>query len=131
MEDDLSGTIPSEFGNLTIMSNLNLASNDLSGPIPPALGEVAGLRRLNLASNALSGTIPPEFGNLTMMSDLNLTSNDLSGPIPARGGQDVDAAGVSRGEQLREDEWRLADRVDRAGPPRDATCRGHWTVCTR
>ena len=81
-ENDLSGSIPPELGNLASLEHLSLYNNALSGPIPPELGDLASLRWLNLGDNALTGAIPPELGNLASLEHLSLYSNALSGPIP-------------------------------------------------
>ena len=79
----LSGTIPTELGNLTNLQSLNLWNNDLSGTIPAELGNLANLQWLNLLGNDLSGSIPAELGNLTNLRELELRQNRLSGSIPA------------------------------------------------
>ncbi len=81
-DNDLSGPIPSELGNLSALQSLYLSDNDLSGPIPPELGNLSALQSLYLSDNDLSGPIPPELGNLSALQSLYLSDNDLSGPIP-------------------------------------------------
>ena len=54
----LAGTIPPEFGNMSSLVSLNLASNALSGTIPVSLGSLGSLQTLLLANNALTGSIP-------------------------------------------------------------------------
>ena len=61
---------------------VNLANNQLSGPIPPELGNLANLSRMELFGNQLSGPIPPELGNMREMAELYLYGNALSGPLP-------------------------------------------------
>ena len=78
----LSGTIPSELGNLANLTNLRLAGNQLSGPIPPELGHLANLQSLELEGSNLTGSIPPEIGNLANLAGLALHNNQLSGPVP-------------------------------------------------
>ena len=81
-ENGLSGTIPSELGNLTNLQWLEFSSNQLSGEIPEELGNLTNLGSLGLFSNQLSGEIPEELGNLTNLYGLQLSSNQLSGEIP-------------------------------------------------
>ncbi len=81
-DNQLSGQVPSELGNLTNLTELFLHNNELSGAIPPELGNLTNLRFLFLRSNELSGAIPPELGDLSSLIWLSLDSNELSGPIP-------------------------------------------------
>ena len=80
--NQLSGTIPSQLGNLTALESLDLARNQLNGIIASELGNLSQLRHLFLDDNQLSGSIPPQLGSLTALQELNLGSNQLSGSIP-------------------------------------------------
>jgi Leucine-rich repeat (LRR) protein len=53
--NSLSGSIPSEVGNLKDLLEIDLSQNHLSGPIPIELGKLAQLQVLYLAFNKLSG----------------------------------------------------------------------------
>ena len=86
-QNGLNGTIPSELSYLSKLSLLSVFSNQLSGSIPPELGHLANLEGLSLGANRLSGTVPPEFGNLTKLTLLYLHSNQLSGSIPPELGE--------------------------------------------
>ena len=81
-DNNLSGEIPPELGNLSSLEFLVLADNNLSGEIPPELGNLSNLKSLSLWSNNLSGKIPPELGNLSNLKSLSLNHSDLSGGIP-------------------------------------------------
>jgi hypothetical protein len=81
-ENQLTGPIPTEIGNLTKLNYLYINSNQLSGPIPTEIGNLTNLTELYLFDNQLSGPIPPEIGNLTKLNDLWLYNNQLSGSIP-------------------------------------------------
>ena len=80
--NDLTGSIPTEIGNLTNLTNLGLYGNDLTGSIPSEIGNLTYLISLYLSSNQLTGSIPSEIGNLTNLTDLFLSSNQLTGEIP-------------------------------------------------
>ncbi len=86
--NDLSGPIPAELANLTKLEKLILGddwwdSGGLDGPVPAWLGNLTRLKVLNLGGNALRGPIPAELGNLTQLEVLNLGGNALRGAIPA------------------------------------------------
>ena len=75
-ENGLSGSIPSEMGNLTSLEELSLQGNsitEISG-----LSEVVSLTRLSLDGNQLSGSMPSELGNLTYLTDLSLGWNNIT-----------------------------------------------------
>jgi len=80
--NNLTGSIPTELGNLTNLTQLYLYNNQLTGPIPFELGSLANLAWLDLSGNQLNGPIPAELGNLTNLIYLYLYSNQLTGPIP-------------------------------------------------
>ena len=96
--NQLSGSIPSELGNLANLEWLWLDGNQLSGSIPSELGNLPNLEWLWLAGNQLSGSIPSELGNLANLQTLDLAGNQLSGSIPSELGnlanlQTLDLAG--------------------------------------
>ena len=78
----ISGSIPPELGNLSKLRSLNLDGCFLHGSIPPELGQLTGLVHLSLSGNSLSGSIPPELGQLTNLIALTLSANELTGAIP-------------------------------------------------
>ena len=82
----ISGPIPPELGNLGNLTMLNLRGNDLAGSIPSELGALAMLDTLDLFNAGLSGAIPPSLGNLGALQRLTLGWNQLTGPIPAEMG---------------------------------------------
>ena len=62
---------------------MDLSDNQLSGEIPGELGNLAYLRELRLYGNQLSGPIPPELGSLANLEDVYLSrGNQFSGCIP-------------------------------------------------
>ena len=83
----LSGPIPETIGKLTGLTSLDLRNNNLSGPIPETIGRLGELSHLNLSYNDLSDRIPDEIGRLQKLETLDLTWNELWGGIPASIGQ--------------------------------------------
>ena len=57
------------------VTRLDLRQNQLSGEIPAELGNLASLEWLLLFGNQLSGGIPADLGNLTSLVGLGLYSN--------------------------------------------------------
>ncbi|HSO19666.1 MAG TPA: hypothetical protein VLT88_09425, partial [Desulfosarcina sp.] len=83
----LSGNIPVQLGNLSMLEALYLSNNQLEGGIPIELMGVTGLRMLYLDHNRLNGTIPTNIGSLTQLTSLYLNNNQLSGSVPDNLGQ--------------------------------------------
>ena len=81
-ENQLTGELPRELGNLTNLTRLMLPDNSITGPIPGELGNLESLARLSLRDNELTGPIPDEFGRLRELIGANLASNRLTGSIP-------------------------------------------------
>ncbi|KAF3581125.1 hypothetical protein DY000_02034377, partial [Brassica cretica] len=79
-----SGTNTSQFrrGVLDYMYGMDLSNNELSGFIPTELGDLWKLRSLNLSHNFLSSSIPSSFSNLKDIESLDLSYNKLHGSIP-------------------------------------------------
>ena len=81
---ELTGSIPSEIGNLVNLKSLDLFDNEFTGSIPPEIGNLINLTELFLHSNpGLTGSIPPQIGNLVNLTTLDLRGNELTGSIPS------------------------------------------------
>ena len=81
-DNQLSGELPAELGNLADLEVLDLGDNQLSGELPRELGNLANLRQLRLGNNQLSGELPSEFGNLSNLESLYLHNNQFIGCVP-------------------------------------------------
>lgn len=83
----LYGTTPCNWLGVTCMDGhvikLELGGNQLSGSLPSELGNLAGLSALALWDNQLGGSLPPELGNLSKLHYLYISYNPLSGPLPS------------------------------------------------
>ena len=96
-DNQLTGPIPAELGDLSSLTRLYLNDNQLTGPIPAEFGYLFSLRELWLSDNQLTGPIPAEFGYLfSLTGAVALDDNQLTGPIPA----DVAATSPASGSCL-------------------------------
>ena len=66
------------------VTGVDLNQNQLTGPIPPQLGNLSNLESLLLNANQLTGPIPVELANLSNLEELSLGGNQLTGPIPSQ-----------------------------------------------
>ena len=82
----LTGNKPCDWSGVACdtghVRSLWLVDNNLSGSISPDLGNLANLQELNLAVNQLSGNIPESLGTLVKLKGVHLQNNQLSGPLP-------------------------------------------------
>ena len=86
-ENNLSGVLPEEIGDLTRLKTLYLGYNHIAGSIPFSLCELENLEYLHLQYNSLTGSIPDKLADLFIRSSskywaIDLSSNRLSGVIP-------------------------------------------------
>jgi Leucine-rich repeat (LRR) protein len=81
-DNQLTGDIPVELGGLANLVSMWMGVNQLTGSIPAELGQLMNLQSLSLSVNLLTGGIPPEIGALAHLKDLWLDRNQLTGSIP-------------------------------------------------
>uniref|UniRef100_A0A0E0MHD8 non-specific serine/threonine protein kinase n=1 Tax=Oryza punctata TaxID=4537 RepID=A0A0E0MHD8_ORYPU len=83
VQNQLTGSIPSEIENLTGLTAILMDNNTLSGQIPNTIANLPNLLILSLSHNKLSGEIPRSIGTLEQLLKLYLQENDLTGQIPS------------------------------------------------
>ncbi len=83
-ENNLTGGIPAQLGNLTNLQGLYLYGNQLTGGIPTQLGNLTNLQYFDLEGNQLTSSIPSQLGNLTNLQQLWLQGNQFTGSIPSQ-----------------------------------------------
>ena len=84
---NVTGSIPSEFGDMERLNILELSRMSLTGSIPSSFGGLGRLDRLSLIDNQLSGSITPEVFHMTSLRELALTRNNFQGSLPSSMGQ--------------------------------------------
>ncbi|CAB9522417.1 leucine rich repeat [Seminavis robusta] len=78
-----SGTLSSEIGSFTRMTDLRLSRNlELTGTIPTEISLCASLNNLQMDNTGISGSIPSELGLLSRLQHLSLHGTYLSGSVP-------------------------------------------------
>ncbi|KAE8664148.1 Detected protein of unknown function [Hibiscus syriacus] len=80
---DLTGTIPSQLGNLSFLASLSIDDNSFHGSLPTELANLHRLKYLNFGNNSFSGEIPSWFGCFAHLQSLLLYSNNFTGVIPS------------------------------------------------
>jgi len=84
-DNNLNGTLPSELGSLPSLRALLLDSNEnIQGTIPESFKELSNLTFLDLDNNTLSGTIPEFLYGLSALLAVDLNYNDFSGTISSQ-----------------------------------------------
>lgn len=84
--DDMTGTLPSELGELNQLTYANVGRNTFTGTIPTELGHWTGIHQgFNLYANELTGAVPTQIGRLSLISKIfDLSQNSLQGTIPTQ-----------------------------------------------
>ena len=83
-DNNLSGSIPTEFADLTNLVALTIDTNNLTGPLPIELASLPMLEWAWLSGNLFTGTIPVEYGEMPNLLILSLSGNHINGEIPTQ-----------------------------------------------
>lgn len=80
---NLTGSLPRELGQFSMLQSLYLNINSLSGTIPLELGYSSSLSDIDLSENLLTGVLPPSIWNLCdKLVSLRIHGNSLLGSLP-------------------------------------------------
>lgn len=82
--NQISTAIPSGFGMMTKLEELDLELNYFVGSIPSEIFNLASLQTLYLHDNALSGTLSPSFSQMSSLAILDLDTNRITGVVPTQ-----------------------------------------------
>ncbi|XVF39976.1 hypothetical protein PTKIN_Ptkin01aG0076100 [Pterospermum kingtungense] len=82
--NNFSGTLPPELGNLVNLQQFYINSCGLSGEIPSTFANLVKLQTVWASDAAFTGKIPDFIGNnWTQLTSLRFEGNSLEGPIPS------------------------------------------------
>ncbi|CAJ1947855.1 unnamed protein product [Cylindrotheca closterium] len=105
--NQISGTIPTQFGRLNRLTSLYLYENRLQGSLPAQLGNIllqeiwlsnnffeqqipesllflGSLKLFRLENNVFSGSLATWIGLLTNLQDLRVNNNNIAGTVPVQ-----------------------------------------------
>jgi Leucine-rich repeat (LRR) protein len=80
--NNMTGTLPAQIGDLMWMQEFALGSNKISGIIPSEIGNLINLNSISLNSNQISGPLPQSMKNLRNLKYLTLSSNPINSEFP-------------------------------------------------
>jgi len=83
----ISGELSPMFGDLILLEVIQLFNNQLTGEIPAEMGQLVNLEYFRLHNNLLTGTLPPELGMMSSLIYFDVYGNQLTGEIPPEFGQ--------------------------------------------
>ncbi|KAL0652464.1 hypothetical protein Bca4012_095155 [Brassica carinata] len=78
-ENNITGSVPPAFGNMTSIKHLHLNNNTLTGEIPVELSKLNNLAHLILDNNNLTGSLPQELARLPSFTILQMDNNNFDG----------------------------------------------------
>lgn len=63
---------------------LDLSSTAMTGTLPSELGNLSNLKRLMLSHSRFDGSVPPEVFAITSLEKFHLTNNDFNGTLSSQ-----------------------------------------------
>ena len=81
--NSLSGSIPSNFFNSSVIQHLDISNNNFVGKIPSQMSNFTDLIELSMSNNHFEGSIPSELAKLESLTYLDLSQNNLIGCVPS------------------------------------------------
>jgi Leucine-rich repeat (LRR) protein len=79
-DNNCSGNIPSEIGQMTTLLDLRLGSTSMSGTLPSEIGQLLRLDTFSLHNATIQGVIPTEIGRLSNLIIVGIVQTNITGP---------------------------------------------------
>lgn len=86
----LTGTLPSEYSQMTNLKQFIMFNNLLSGSLPSSYGAWQELERIDLADNQLSGPLPSSYFAWDKVTFMILNDNNFAGTVPVEWASHID-----------------------------------------
>jgi len=80
--NQIIGTVPSDFSNMTNLNTFYVPRNNLSGSLPILGPNQPFLKDIRFDYNNFTGGIPFQYGNISLLHAFTVNNNDLSGCYP-------------------------------------------------
>jgi hypothetical protein len=80
-EYNFMGTVPTEIGLMTSLTELNLENNNLEGTMPTEIGNLKNLEILVFGNNEMTGSIPSQIASLLNLTTLIINNNNFEGKL--------------------------------------------------
>ncbi len=81
--DQLTGSIPTEIGNLPDLREFRISQNGFTGSIPIEIGSATNLEVIEMAwMPNITGTLPSQIQNLVNLRELFIAGTNLTGTLP-------------------------------------------------
>lgn len=85
-QNNLTGELPPEIGQLTALVTLRLSGNVIDGALPETMTNMTSLEHLILQANRFDGAIPAFLNEMPWLEVLDLYSGGFTGMVPDLGG---------------------------------------------
>ncbi|CAL4949163.1 unnamed protein product [Urochloa decumbens] len=85
----LTGIIPASLANITTLHILSCEDNNIEGSIPSEFAKLSGLQILYMGMNKLSGRFPQAVMNLSNLVGFSVAGSDLNGDLPSNIGNSL------------------------------------------
>lgn len=85
--NQISGTLPTQIGRLSLTTRMANHHNELSGTLPTQIVNMSELLHFELQNNKMSGSIPDAFGGTSRLRHWDTFDNKLTGDLPASVGK--------------------------------------------
>ena len=80
--NNLTGSLPSEIGNLPQLTLIELPFNNLEGIIPVEMESLSRMNFIDFRDNQMFGTVPAGFSNFSDLSIFVISGNFFEGKLP-------------------------------------------------